>query len=432
MKLFINILALLSLLTNLQSAAWVDPVIKQKIINRSDETISVIVLLKELPSLTDRLSVESRLKSFGSNFLSKNTNQEGSVLWNVNGLHLYLRMDQVLLLAERSEVHSIIYDAEINLELPKVEETQESLRNIAWGITQINADKVWNTLGITGRNVKVGILDTGYSDHPALKDRVIADRTFNFGAKTGPNDRHGHGTHCAGTIGGSTVNGKVIGVATGVSFIIGGIFNSKGKGSLSLMLQGMQWIADPDGDSATADYPALVSNSWGINWTKPKQVEPLLRAVQTWTQLGIVPVFAAGNSGPYAQTIIVPGSFNESITIGSTDKLDRIARFSSQGPGSYLGIQSQKPDISAPGVSVYSADLGGKYTYRSGTSMATPHVAGVIALMLEANPNLSIEQIRQILHKSSVDLGDNGYDYAYGWGRLDAYAAVLEAQNLLN
>lgn len=410
------------------ASTWIDPVIKQKIINRSEETISVIVLMKDTAELKDRKLVARKLSDFASNYLTNEfEGQKGSVLWNINGLHLYLNIADVQTLSQHQEVRSIIYDEEITIDDTYAESEDELQAKITWGITKIDVQRVWSSLGITGDNIRVGVLDTGYSDHPALRNRVVADRSFTFGAKYGPTDGHGHGTHCAGTIGGTTVDGKVIGVAPGVDFVIGRIFNNKGKGGLSTMLKGMQWMADPDEDPSTRDYPALVSNSWGVSWEQPNRIEPLLRAVQTWTQLGIVPVFAAGNAGPKPQTIIKPAAFNESITVGSTDSQDRIARFSSQGPGNYLGNKTQKPDLTAPGVSVYSSDLNGKYIYRSGTSMATPHVAGIIALMLEANPTLSIEQVREILIDSTIDLGKSGYDYAFGAGRIDAYKAVSKA-----
>ena len=413
---------------------WIDPIIKQSIINKSVDDLSVIVLLKGAPSTFVVNSNEERelLQSRVSNVLqalnlSEDKLREGTILWTINGAHVHLNPKQLLSLSENKEVHSIIYDSEVSLDLPETKQTDTQNQRITWGIEKINVLKVWKELKLTGKNVRVGVLDTGYSNHPALRNRVVADRSFTFGQKFGPTDGHGHGTHCAGTIGGTTVNGKVIGVAQGVDFLIGRIFNNKGKGSLSLMLKGMQWMTDPDENPSTNDYPALVSNSWGAAWKQQNKIEPLRRAVMTWKNAGIIPVFAAGNNGPRPQTILSPAVFQDSITIGATDSSDRIARFSSQGPGVYFGGKTEKPDLTAPGVSVYSSDLNGKYSYKSGTSMAAPHVAGIIALMLEANPGLSTEQVRKILKESSMDLGDSGYDYAFGAGRIDAYQAASKA-----
>ena len=418
--------------------AWIDPVLKQRIITQSTEKISVIVLLKESDT-SSRSAKQSRsnLADSSLDIISRAGIQttrlsKESILWSVNGLHLILNWEEILNLSRIKEIKSIIYDQEVSLALPIIQPTDENTSSITWGLEMIGASKVWNELKLTGKNVKVGVLDTGYSDHPALKGKIAGSKNFIWGQGAGPNDGHGHGTHCAGTIGGLPVNGKTIGVAPGVNFMIGRIFNNKGKGSLSLMLKGMQWMADPDENPDTNDFPAVVSNSWGVPWANPKKVEPLLRAVQTWRAIGIVPLFAAGNNGPNAHTILKPAAFNESLTVGATDSKDRIARFSSRGPGNYLGISSDKPDLSAPGASVYSSDLHGKYSYKSGTSMATPHVAGVIALMLEANPGLSVDEIQEILKSSSLDLGDAGYDYQFGWGRVNAYKAALGALQSLN
>ena len=440
MKLF-SYLIFVTIFTfnSIYAAAWIDPVIKQNIINKSDEKLSVIILLKGLPSasitnsISQRESFENRILSVLSSVeLSERNLEKGTILWAINGAHVHLKTNQLLKISENQEVDSIIYDSEVSLDFSETIQDENTFQRVTWGIKKINAQKVWTELKLTGKNVKVGVLDTGYSDHPALRNRVIADRSFTFGQKFGPTDGHGHGTHCAGTIGGTTVDGNVIGVAQDVDFIIGRIFNNKGKGSLSLMLKGMQWMADPDENPSTNDYPAVVSNSWGTAWTQEKKIEPLLRAVKTWKNIGIIPVFAAGNNGPRPQTIVKPAAFEESITIGSTDNNDKIARFSSQGPGVYFGSKAEKPDLTAPGVAVYSSDLYGKYKYRSGTSMATPHVAGIIAIMLEANPNLTTEQVRQILKESSIDLGVNGYDYAFGAGRIDAYKAAIKAIQSVN
>ena len=435
MKL-IRHLCILSLLAfnSICADAWIDPIIKQKIINQSDDELSVIVLLEALPSPfvgeSDqyRQMSETRIASVLDTLdLPEITLEKGTILWVINGAHLHLKRDQLLRLSQNEEVDSIIYDSEISLDFIETDQQENTFQRVTWGIKKINVQRVWSELGLTGKNVKVGVLDTGYSDHPALRNRVVADRSFIHGKKFGPTDGHGHGTHCAGTIGGTTVDGKVIGVAQGVDFVIGRIFNNKGRGSLSLMLKGMQWMADPDEDPTTKDYPAVVSNSWGVPWTEENKIEPLRRAVMTWKNIGIVPLFAAGNNGPKPMTILKPAVFEDSITIGSTDGDDKIARFSSQGPGFYFGRKTEKPDITAPGVSVYSSDLKGKYSFKSGTSMATPHVAGIIAIMLEANPTLSISQIREILKNSTIDLGKSGYDYAFGAGRIDAYKAAVKA-----
>lgn len=436
--ILVSLIIILTLNFTVHSTAWIDPILKKEILNQSEEYSSVIVLLNDLRdnekasarSTRDRLRrrVLSILQKSGFNIAGF---VDSSLLWISNAFHVLVNAKEIQAIAEDSRVKSIVFDSEISLELPQQETVWGSTAGSTWGLEMIEIPRVWEELDLRGKGVRVGILDTGYSDHPALKNRIELSRNFMWGQDDGkPNDGHGHGTHCLGTIGGSSVNGKRIGVAPEVRFLVGRIFNNKGKGGLSTMLKGMQWLADPDQNPNTRDQPSIVSNSWGVNWKDPRRTEALHRAVKTWKDQDIIPVFAAGNSGYRPATILKPAVFEESITVGATDSKDKIASFSSRGPGRYLDRETRKPDVTAPGVSVYSSDLQGKYSYKSGTSMAAPHVVGIIALMLEANPNLSTEDVRAILRNSALDLGQSGYDHAYGWGRIDGYQAVKRALDL--
>jgi len=148
--------------------------------------------------------------------------------------------------------------------------------------------------------------------------------------------------------------------------------------------------------------------------------------------LGVVPVIAAGNDGGFGlRTIASPGSASDAITVGATDcEMDYIAWFSSRGPVGYGANETIKPDVVAPGVGIVSTCYEGGYAWMSGTSMATPHVAGTVALMLQANSSLSPAEVKQILKNSSFDLGKEGEDNTYGAGRVDAYAAVSNVTEL--
>jgi hypothetical protein len=281
--------------------------------------------------------------------------------------------------------------------------------------------KVWSELGINGTGVTVGVLDTGIdSNHETLAGRVVATKDFVSDYEdNAPNDGHGHGTHCSGTIGGTNAGGKHIGVAPGVNFMVGKIFGDSGSTTVAAIMNAMQWIADPDDNPETNDFPRVVSNSWGgpLN----NQWEDI---INTWRSVGIIPVFAAGNSGPRPNTVSAPGAYKQVISIGATDSQDKIARFSSRGPVQYYQETYIKPDVSAPGVDVYSAKPGGGFQNMSGTSMATPHVAGVVALMLQADPEIDAERVREILEQTALELGQPGKDGAYGSGRVNAFDAV--------
>ena len=300
-----------------------------------------------------------------------------------------------------------------------------------WGVAKVRADQAW-AIGIDGEGVTVGIIDTGVQwDHPALKAHYrgwtgsSVDHNYSwFDAVTGqpvPLDLDGHGTHVVGTIVGDDGAGKRIGVAPGAKFMV-----ARGCGvgtcSASDLLQAMQWMLAPtDLNGENPDptkAPPLVSNSWGGSCDNTLFRE----AVQAWRAAGIVPVFANGNYGPATGTVSAPACYPESIGVGATDADDVAADFSARGPSAIAGL---KPLVSAPGVEIISSIPGDQYTIASGTSMATPHVSGVIALLLDAKPGLTVDEIAGILSSTAIDLGDPGADDTYGSGRVDALAAVL-------
>lgn len=345
-----------------------------------------------------------------------------SRFWIDNSMAITASSSFLKTLVDRDDLASLELDETIKLFDPmETSDDKSDSAQFTYGLKKVRAAEVWNELGIDGSGVTVGVLDTGIdANHDDLAGRVIKLKDFvsNYADDTA-NDGHGHGTHCSGSIGGGATSGRAIGVAPKVNFIGGKIFSDSGSTTREAIMNGMQWMTDPDGNPDTNDFPRVVSNSWGgplgTHWVE---------IMSTWHAMGIAPVFAAGNSGPSASTVGAPGAYKEAITIGATDSQDKIARFSSRGPVTFQGETYIKPDVSAPGVDVYSAKPGGGYQLMSGTSMATPHVAGVVALMLQADPDLPVERIREILHETSVDLGEPGMDNIYGMGRVDAYEAV--------
>jgi hypothetical protein len=189
-----------------------------------------------------------------------------------------------------------------------------------------------------------------------------------------------------------------------------------------------EWIADPDGDPATADAPGVVNASWGAPSAAGERLRPI---IARWRQLGIVPVFAAGNSG---RSVTAPAVYPESLAVGALGPRGRVARFSSREParsaqaGMPVGLgqkpEAGKPDLAAPGVEIVSSVPGGAWASLSGTSMAAPHVAGAIALLRQADPGLGPSAIEAILRRCARDLGPAGADGRGGAGGLDAHAAV--------
>jgi subtilisin family serine protease len=185
---------------------------------------------------------------------------------------------------------------------------------------------------------------------------------------------------------------------------------------------------DPDGDPATPDYPTVISNSWVSPAATDTWFLPMVRA---WRALGIVPIFAAGNVAG-AGTVGSPASYSESVAVGAVDSGDALADFSSQGPITWSSVNDEglapgtlvgKPDLVAPGEDVMSSVPGG-YASMSGTSMAAPHVAGAVALLQQAAPTMTAEQIIETLRATAHDLGSAGPDNQFGAGMIDAFAAV--------
>ncbi len=296
-----------------------------------------------------------------------------------------------------------------------------------WGVARVGAPQAWQ-YGVTGAGVTVGIIDTGVQwDHPALKARyrgwngTTVDHNYNWfdaiSDQPVPFDLDGHGTHVTGI----AVGEGGIGVAPGARFIAARGCNI-GSCYASALLEAMQWMlaptdlagANPDPSKA----PQVVSNSWGGSCGNTFFRD----AVIAWRNAGITPVFANGNSGPNPGTVAAPACYPEAIGVGAVDDSDMIAPFSARGPAADGTL---KPLLTAPGVNINSSIPGGDFTFASGTSMAAPLVAGAVALLEQAKPGITVEQVTEALASRAVDLGDAGDDNTYGAGRIDAFASVL-------
>jgi subtilisin family serine protease len=288
---------------------------------------------------------------------------------------------------------------------------------------QIGTEKAW-AAGLTGKGVTVAVLDTGADlSHPDLKDRVTDTKSFVEGQEVA--DRHGHGTHTASTVGGSGAasDGKEKGVAPGANLVIGKVLSDAGSGSESQIIAGMEW-------AARDEHAKVVSMSLGSSEASDG-TDPMAQAVDTLSEeTGALFVIAAGNTGA-PSSIGSPGSADAALTVGAVDSADKAAYFTSAGPRS--GDNALKPDLSAPGVSILAARsqlVGGSgyYTSMSGTSMATPHVAGVAALLAEEHPDWTGAQLKDALMSTSKQL--DASPYVLGAGRVsvpDAVAAHITA-----
>ena len=288
----------------------------------------------------------------------------------------------------------------------------------------INADDVWDLYdecgeSITGHGVTVAIIDTGMDyNHPDLKDNFVDGYDF-VNNDNDPMDDNGHGTHCAGIIAGTGAASdfRFVGVAPNTELYAYKVMDNEGNGYTSWFIEGMERAVDPNGDGNFSDHVDVISISAGDSSGHPDDAISI--AANNAVDLGVVVVVAAGNDGPSYDSISSPGCAQKVICVGATDKKGEIAAFSSRGSDS---TETVKPDVVAPGVGITSTWPGGAYRALSGTSMACPHVAGVVALLLQMHPNWTSDEIKTALRDTAVDIGYNLT--TQGYGQIDALNAV--------
>lgn len=385
----------------------------------------IISYLKQLASSSQKQVLD---------FLQQNRGEVDTIIsfWTINAIYIMTTQDVVSKLAGRGDVGRIVLDCERELGEPILFNAKDAWDNIG----AIRADEVHSELGIDGTGVIVGGMDSGVDGfHPDLEGNFLGnvepgrvawfDPTDEYPLY--PQDGHGHGTHTMGTVCGQ----GGIGVAPGALWMAVKIFRDNSTSRDFIIHSGFQFIADPDGNAYTDDFPRLVNNSWGELFCREGML--YYDDVRLWRVLGIIPVFAIGNDGPEVSSTTPPGNYPNVIAAGATDASNNIIYFSSRGPApsDFPWFGATKPDIAAPGVDILSAEAGtGGYTLMSGTSMASPHIAGTVALMLSANPTLDYDDVYRILSETAVDIGDTGMDNISGYGLVDAYRAVQLAMEM--
>jgi subtilisin family serine protease len=308
----------------------------------------------------------------------------------------------------------------------------------------IKADQVWRYYSIEGipldgTGIKVGIVDTGVDyTHPALGgcfgQGCKVEGGYDFvNEDQDPRDDHSHGTHVAGIV---AANGSYVdsdgrtyplrGVAPNAKIYAIKVLGSNGMGYGSWVIQGIGFCADPNGDGDFSDRLDVCNLSLGATGGSPD--DPLSLAIDRGTRLGVVYAVAAGNSGPSSQTIGTPGTAREAITVGAACQPHNncsspVASFSSRGPVIWTDREGRqqtmvKPDIVAPGVRILAPIPGNRYAAFSGTSMATPHIAGVAALLRQAHPEMTPQQIKEVIKRGAINLGLD--ENTQGAGLVDA------------
>jgi hypothetical protein len=398
---------------------------------------------------------------------------EFRTFWVANMIWVRGDRDALSSLAVREDIEHIYANPQVKLVDPHHDQEplqHQTVEAPGWNISKIHAPEVWSQ-GYRGQGITIGGQDTGYEwDHPALKnqyrgwDGAFVDHNYNWhdaihdssgnpcgsDAQEPCDDHHlGHGTHTMGTIVGEEADLSIqIGVAPDAKWI--GCRNmDQGIGSPATYIECYQWFLAPtdlmglNPDPSKA--PDVINNSWSCpvseGCSDPLVLQPVVEAVRA---AGILTVHSAGNSGPTCSSVSTPSAIYEaSFTVGNTDRYDQISLSSSRGPVIIDGSGRIKPDVSAPGTSIRSSIPGGGYGTLSGTSMAGPHVAGLAALLLSAQPDLigHVDQVERLIRSSTVPVSSNSNcggipDTVYpnnssGWGRVDALNALLHERNKL-
>ena len=468
--------------------ATIDPLLSEEMARRSDEDqITVIVIMKSQYDRTQlnrranyfatraerREFVVNELKDFAANtqydlrhsLIEMKRNgmvTEPTVLWMSNAMYFDAKKAAIQDLARRNDIEIIGFAMEHNW-IPDGEEPQPAFatREITQNVLQVGANQVWE-LGYTGEGVVVAVIDTGVNyNHVDLADHLWDGGTefphHGYDVKNhdnDPMDDHGHGSHCSGTVCGDGTAGSQTGMAPNATLMCIKCIDSEGNGGAQSISEGIQWAVEHGCD--------MFSMSLGVASSTIPDRTLLRHTCEAALDAGVVAAIAAGNEGdsqgqfPIPNNVRVPGScpppymddiqgenpgdLSCSVCIGAVDYNDAAAYFTSHGPvtwsnttfGDYPynpGIGLIRPDVCAPGVNIkslnYQSNTG--YTTMSGTSMATPCVAGCIALMLSKDINLIPSDVCRILEETAVPLA-SGKSNIYGFGRVDVLAAVEAIQ----
>lgn len=332
------------------------------------------------------------------------------------------------------------------INMPRVTEVlaaEEKQAGVTYGLRLIQAQEAvefvrqWRKMfkAETGQDlpeVRVGVVDTGIDGHHPnfQKEGLVYDwQDLSFDFSPEPRDDHGHGSHVAGTIaGGTSPDGIQFGVIPQDMTRLAIARGLNPYGSDVWLISSLAWMIDPDGDPSTNDGVHVINNSWGSS----RRGDLYTRITKALTDMGVVVVFAAGNSGPGPGTVGSPAHLPNVITVGAVDHKRQVTSFSSRGDRIVNAAEIPvKPDVCAPGNAVLSIGPMNTFQRWPGTSMASPHVTAVAALVRMVNPTLKPKDVKLVLESTATDLGSPGKDESYGSGLINALAAVQKAAEML-
>jgi subtilisin family serine protease len=443
----IMLLLLILLCCPAAEAAILSPELEQAMSQAQSQELPILIRVhgkpgleafKNLPMKMKRSAIAAALRDAANrnilpleNSFANSGGRDFKMLWIIHGMALKARPEVIRRLAAIPLIKSIELDCIVNAPPPP----PPASFNPEWNLLSIGIPDVWN-LGYRGEGVVIATMDTGVDiNHPDLASKYRGGTNSwldPYGEHATPFDASGHGTQVMGVLVGGSAGGTSIGVAPDARWIAAKVFSDTGQTSYSKIHLCFQWLLDPDGDPNTLDAPDVVNVSWGLNNvnTCNSEFSPDVAAL-TAANIGVV--MAAGNSGPLPSSSISPANLPGALAVGAVDSNNTIALFSSRGPNACDG--SVYPHLTAPGVGIRTSHLTygtflDSYITASGTSIATPHAAGALALLVGAFPSLPVDQLEAALLASASDLGVEGPDNNYGWGIINQGNAfnVLSSQ----
>lgn len=447
-RFFYSVLFLLNGVYFSCAYAVIDPDFEKKLMQLAPyDEVSVIVTMKEMPHpeafkvyqrnkrdgrLVKALRKHAQITQLSFNkYIKRRGLRKHRDLWHINGMMLKVRADQVRGLAAQPGVVSIRPDSVVPLAIP-IFSAPSAVRE--WNLNAIHLPELW-IAGHTGAGVVIATMDTGVDVlHPDLDGKWRGGSNSWYdpnGEHATPFDAVGHGTQVMGLLVGGNASGIRIGAAPDAKFIAAKIFDDSDSTTISAIHSAFQWLLDPDNNPNTQDQPDVVNASWGLPSSNNKCNVEFDTDIRMLQAAGAVVVFAGGNDGPAPATSVSPSSGAGFISTGAVNSDLLISNFSSRGPSPCSG--GIFPSLVAPGEDIYTADLTvaklNSYTTVSGSSFAAPHVAGIVALLAGAFPNLSVNDLENAVIQSTQDSGVTGPDNDYGAGLINGDRAFKILQN---
>lgn len=413
------------LLGSVASAGQLSPGLYKKAIAGNQTPTGVIVRFRfandtrgKAMFQSSRKQLQERVKQLGGNsgFINKALNSgKAKQLWLDQSIYLPLTPQQARAIAALPFVDAVFENFKVTIPKPRAValSAASGAAGVPWHLQKVGAPEAW-AAGFKGQGVKIGHIDSGIDpNHAEYAGKIAAFAEFDEEGNRKNSTAHdttNHGTHTAGLL-----VGKTVGVAPDAK-LISALVLPNNEGTFAQVIAGMQYVLDPDNNAATDDGADVVNMSLGIPGTWSEFIVP----VNNMLKAGVIPVFAIGNFGPSAATTGSPGNLPDVIGVGAVDQNNQVASYSSRGPVVWNGQTYIKPDIAAPGDQITSAFPGGQYGSLSGSSQASPIVAGAVALMLSAKPNTTLDDVKGALYTTASNAGSKNNNVGYGLVNIPA------------